>query len=329
MRWALDGVWMQRIALAASLGLLLGLPASAAGAKDVPKLTGRVVDDGEMLSAGARQRIADELAALERQTGDQVVVLTVASLEGEPVEDFSVRVAHAWRLGQKGKDTGVVLLVSRGDHQMRIEVGYGLEGRLTDLQSREILDQQVKPRFRGGDFDGGVEAGVAAIAKALGGTEVPATPAALPRPAGTHNAIPVVQRLIVGALFCLVIGTFSVIAVVLRGPQSWFLYVFLVPFYATFPFFLFGPLAAAVLVGGWLVVFPLVKLLRRNAPPPKPRKPGQPHKGGFFDGASVSTGSGWTSSSFSSSDSSSSSSGGDSFSGGGGDFGGGGASDSW
>jgi len=160
---------------AAAIALLVAL---AAPAKEIPYLSGRVVDEASLLSAAARQRIDGELAALERESGDQVAVLIVQSLGGEPLEEYSIKVAQTWKLGQKGKDNGILLLIARDDRKLRIEVGYGLEGTLTDLLSNEIIDQVVRPRFRQGDFDGGVEQGVDAIVKVLHGQPLPARPAA-------------------------------------------------------------------------------------------------------------------------------------------------------
>jgi uncharacterized protein len=289
--------------------------AAAAPAKEVPFLSGRVVDEVGLLSAAARQRIESELAALERETGDQVAVLIVQSLGGEPLEDYSVKVAQTWKLGQKGKDNGILLLISRDDRRLRIEVGYGLEGALTDLRSNEIIDQVIRPRFRQSDFDGGVEQGVDAIVKVLHGQPLPAPPAA---PAA--GAMPIGGRIIFGLVFLVVVGVFSLIALATRGAQSWFLYVFLLPFYLAFPFAFAGPVAALALTGLWLVGFPIVKALRRGAPVRSGK-----HCGGFWGG--IVTGTGSSGGFFSGGGSGGSS--GDSFSGGGGSFGGGGASGGW
>jgi uncharacterized protein len=308
---------------AAAIALLVALaavavasaPAAAAAAKEVPFLSGRVVDEAGLLSAAARQRIDGELGALERETGDQVAVLIVQSLGGEPLEDYSVKVAQTWKLGQKGKDNGILLLISRDDRKLRIEVGYGLEGALTDLRSNEIIDQVIRPRFRQGDFDGGVEQGVDAIVKVLHGQPLPAQPTA---PAA--GAMPIGGRIIFALVFLVVVGVFSLVALATRGAQSWFLYVFLIPFYVAFPFAFAGPVVAAALTGLWLIGFPIVKTLRRGAPVPSGK-----HRGGFWGGIVTGTGS---SGGFFSGGSSGGSSGGG-FSGGGGSFGGGGASGGW
>jgi len=296
---------------AAAIALLVAL---AAPAKEIPYLSGRVVDEAGLLSAAARQRIDGELAALERESGDQVAVLIVHSLDGEPLEEYSIKVAQTWKLGQKGKDNGILLLISRNDRKLRIEVGYGLEGTLSDLRSNEIIDGVIRPRFRQGDFDGGVEQGVDAIVKVLHGQPLPARPAA---PAA--GAMPIGSRIVFGLIFLVVVGVFSLLALATRGAQSWFLYVFLVPFYLAFPFAFAGPAAALALTGLWLVGFPIVKVLRRGAPVQSGKQ-----RGGFWGGIVAGTGS---SGGFFSGGGSGSSGGG--FSGGGGSFGGGGASGGW
>jgi len=279
------------VALAVAAAAVAAPAAAAAAAAAVPALSGRVVDEAGLLSAAARQRIESELAALERETGDQVAVLVVQSLGGEPLEEYSVKVAHTWKLGQKGKDNGILLLLSREDRKVRIEVGYGLEGTLTDLRSNEIVDQVIRPRFRQGDFDGGVEQGVDAIVKVVHGQPLP-SPAAVPAPAPARGgAMPLAGRIVGGLIFLVVVGAFSVIALFTRGPQSWFLYVFLVPFYLAFPFAFAGPVAAAALTGLWLLGFPIVKTLRR-------RQAGSPPaahwRSGFLGGLAASSGTGCT-----------------------------------
>ena len=137
--------------------------ARAAHALDVPYLSGRVVDTADLLPPADEQRIAARLETLERETGAQVVVLTVPTLGGNPLEDYALKVAETWKLGRKGVDDGVVFLVARDEHALRLEVGYGLEGKLPDITGKRILDELVVPRFRQGDFAGGVEAGIDAI----------------------------------------------------------------------------------------------------------------------------------------------------------------------
>jgi len=155
------------VALAAAF--LLAFAGAVASALDVPALRGRVNDYGEMMSAAAEQTIASKLEALEASDSTQVAVLTIPSLEGEDLEGFSIRVAEAWKIGAKEHDNGAILLVSREDHAVRIEVGYGLEGRLTDLLAGRIIDRIIVPSFKEGKFDEGFTQGVDAIISAVKG----------------------------------------------------------------------------------------------------------------------------------------------------------------
>src|SRR4029077_11585727 len=141
------------------IALLLLWPLAWADAKDIPPLTGHVNDTANLIPQDQRQRIKAQLAQFEKQTGDQVAVLTVDSLDGEAIEDYANKVGRAWALGQKGKDNGALLLVSKSDHKMRIEFGYGLEPVLTDLQTSVIQNQVIIPHFKQGDFGGGISAG--------------------------------------------------------------------------------------------------------------------------------------------------------------------------
>ncbi len=158
---------------AASMGaiVVLWLTVGWAGAAepDFPPLSGRVVDAAGILSPKTSSDIAQMLAQREQATGDQVVVATVNSLQGYAIEDFGVQLGRHWGIGQKGRDNGAILLVAPSERKVRIEVGYGLEARLTDAQSRVIIDQVILPAFRRGDFDSGVRAGAAAMLKVLGG----------------------------------------------------------------------------------------------------------------------------------------------------------------
>jgi len=148
--------------------LLLFLPFAVEAAK-VPVPRGYVNDYGNMISLSAEADLAAKLKNFEETDSTQLVILTVPSLEGEPVEDYSIRVAEAWKIGQKGKDNGILFLVSREDRKMRIEVGRGLEGKLTDLTAGRIIDLVVKPKFKSEDYDGGFTAGVSALIDATRG----------------------------------------------------------------------------------------------------------------------------------------------------------------
>jgi len=140
-----------------------------AHALDVPKLQGYVNDYAEMMSAGTKSQLESELRAFEQSDSTQVVILTIPSLEGEVIEDFGIKVAESWKVGQKGKDNGIIFIVAKQDRKMRIEVGRGLEGKLTDLMAGRIIDLVVKPRFKRADYDGGFTAGVSAIIDATRG----------------------------------------------------------------------------------------------------------------------------------------------------------------
>ncbi len=146
--------------------MLLTVPATA---RDIPSLTARVNDYAAMLSSATRQQLESILAALEREESTQLAVLTIDSLQGENLEDFSLKVVEKWRLGQKGLDNGALLLIAKNDRKLRIEVGYGLEGVLTDLTSGRIIRDIITPQFKNGNFDQGVIDGVSAMIAAVRG----------------------------------------------------------------------------------------------------------------------------------------------------------------
>ena len=148
--------------------LFLLLPPQAR-ALNVPKLQGYVNDYAHMISGSTKAKLEGELRSFEQSDSTQLVILTVPSLEGESPEDYSIKVVEAWKLGQARKDNGILLFVSRDDRKMRIEVGRGLEGRLTDLMAGRIIDLAIKPWFKRGDFDGGFAAGVASLIDATRG----------------------------------------------------------------------------------------------------------------------------------------------------------------
>jgi len=152
-------------------GILLAslvLPA-AAEALDIPRSEGYVTDRANLLSGSTVVRLDQALADFERSDSTQIAILTIPSLEGEVLEEYSLKVAEDWKIGQKGKDNGALLLIAKAEHKIRIEVGYGLEGRLTDLLAGRIIDNEITPRFKQGDFDGGIRAGVAAMMEAVRG----------------------------------------------------------------------------------------------------------------------------------------------------------------
>jgi uncharacterized protein len=158
--------------------LLLSLLSGAAFADEprFPPLTGRVVDDAGILAESTRAALIGMLAQHERETGNQVVVVTLKDLQGYTIEDFGYQLGRKWGIGQKEKNNGVLLIVAPQEHKVRIEVGYGLEGTLTDAISRTIIEQEILPAFRRGDFNGGVLAGTGSILTRLSGNAVVGTP---------------------------------------------------------------------------------------------------------------------------------------------------------
>jgi uncharacterized protein len=184
--------WRRGFAGIAALAMLLVAFAAAgqgkaawetdrSGLAPIPQLTARVTDETNTLSPAERQALEAKLAGWEQSSGNQLVVLIVASTKPEPIESYSIRVADAWKIGRKGQDNGAIFVVAKDDHRMRIEVGYGLEGVLTDLTSQRIIDETVAPLFRQNKFAEGINAGVDRIIAVVGsGAPLPAK-AATPR----------------------------------------------------------------------------------------------------------------------------------------------------
>ncbi len=147
------------VALALVVGSAFGL-APAQAAENFPALTGRVVDQAQVLSVAERADLESKLADLESKSGIQLVVATVSSLDDEEIEPYANALFRAWKLGEAKKNNGVLFLIAPNQHRVRIEVGYGLEGTLTDATSSVIISNAVAPRFKAGDFNGGVARGV-------------------------------------------------------------------------------------------------------------------------------------------------------------------------
>lgn len=145
------------------------LPVEVAQAADTLPLNGRVMDYANLLSADAESRLTQTLAAHEAATSNQVVVITLPDLGGYAIEEKALELARAWKLGQGDRDNGALLLIAAAERGIRIEVGYGLEGALTDAISANIIRTRMQPSFRSGNFDQGVEAGVAAMLAAIAG----------------------------------------------------------------------------------------------------------------------------------------------------------------
>ncbi|HEX4954856.1 MAG TPA: TPM domain-containing protein [Thermoanaerobaculia bacterium] len=303
------------------LALLLALPAAAL---EVPYLAGRVNDLADVIPPDAEVRINAELEKLEQEKGSQVAVLTIPSLEGESLEDFSLRVAETWKLGRGKFDDGALLLIARDDRKMRLEVGYGLEGAIPDLKARRVLDDVLRPRFRAGDFGGGIEEGVRVVAGLVRGEDT------LPPPeaggSGPKQLSGFAAVLLMGFLFLATVGTFSFFALITRGFASYFLACFLTPFWFLFPQAFLGPGTGGIAVIFWWVVFIAAKVFfgSNKAAQAWQKKlaantgGGWSSRGGGGGWSSGGGGGGW-----------SSGGGGGGFSGGGGGFGGGGSSSSW
>jgi len=269
-------------------------------ALDVPPLTGRVVDFAHVLPSSDVDWLTAALKAHEEKTGNQVVVLIVPSLEGKPLEEYAHRVATSWKLGRQGTDNGVVLLIAVKERRLRIEVGYGLEGTLTDLRSARIIRDEIVPRFKAGDMPGGVRAGIEAILKTIEGTYEARDRSAVRR--GWSQDTDGLQLVFIGVVVGFLAGI--VLSQGLRRTRALFGSV-LAYLVAQSAGMLLGVVAAA------LTAFLLWLVLRIN------RSGGSRRRNDDWTWYSSQSG-GWSGGS---SDSG--------FSGGGGDFGGGGASGNW
>ena len=156
-------------------------PAARAG-PPLPQLSGRVVDEADLLTPPAEAAISRELAALEQRTKDQLVVVTIPDLHGEKIEDFALRLGNSWGVGQRALDNGVLLIVAPNERRTRIEVGCGLEGLLTDARAKEVIDTALLPSFREADYQQGIASGVDAIVRVL------ASDSKRPKPAPSKKA---------------------------------------------------------------------------------------------------------------------------------------------
>ena len=294
-------VW--RVAIVAALFLALTFPASADVA--VPQLTGRVVDQTGTLSSTDVASLSQKLRDFESRKGSQIAVLIVPTTQPETIEQFSIRVAEAWKIGRAKVDDGAILVVVKNDRHLRIEVGYGLEGALTDVTSRRIIDEIITPKFRTGDFGGGISDGVDRMIRVIDGEPLP-----VPSPTVNFGNLDDLAPIFIVTLFASigVGGVFRAMlgrllgSLVTGGIIAGLTWLILGSF----------ALAAAVGVLGFIIGF-VADLFSAITP-----GTGRSRGGSWSSGSS---GGGWSSGS-SSSDSGS-------FSGGGGSFGGGGASGSW
>jgi uncharacterized protein len=304
-----------KAARASVVALLLCWAFAALADVAVPPLSGRVVDQTGTLSASDAAAMTGRLKDLETRKGSQVAVLIVPTTEPEAIEQFSIRVAEAWKIGRKKIDDGALLIVAKDDHKLRIEVGYGLEGALTDVTARRIIDEIIVPRFKAGDFAGGISAGIDRIIRVIDGEPLPA-----PKPEVSHSnevddtllniifspfgligyvAIAGVMRHLLGRL----LGSGVTAGVI--GGLAWFL---------------LGSMILTVILGVAAFVVTMFGDSILAASQEASRNARRSGGGGGWSSGSSSSWSGGSSSS-------SSDSGG--FSGGGGSFGGGGASGSW
>lgn len=294
-----------RVVKAFLLALILTWSYAASADVAVPQLTGRVVDQTGTLSSGDVAALSQKLRDFEARKGSQIAVLIVPTTQPETIEQFSIRVAEAWKIGRKKVDDGAILVVAKNDRHLRIEVGYGLEGALTDVTSRRIIDEVITPKFRTGDFSGGIADGVDRMIRVIDGEPLPSPSRSVNFAHNLDDLAPVFAVALfasigVGGFFRAMLGRLlgSLVTGGIIGAVTWLI---------------LGSAALAAAVGalGFIIGF-IADLFSAMGPGPGSRR------GSWSSGSSSG---GWSSGS-SSSDSGS-------FSGGGGSFGGGGASGSW
>ncbi len=185
-------------------GLLLALLWSGAASAQVavPVLSARVSDLTATLQPAQRQALESKLATFERERGSQVAVLLVPTTQPETIEQYAIRVVEQWKLGRAQQDDGVLLLIAKSDRTLRIEVGQGLEGAIPDAVAKRIIEEQILPRLRAGDFSGGIEAGVDTILVLIRGESLPApSPAAAGTASAFEKALPMLFVLIFAGQF--------------------------------------------------------------------------------------------------------------------------------
>ena len=289
------------------LALMMVWAWQAAADVAVPPLTGRVVDQTGTLTSGDIAALNQKLKDLETRKGSQVAVLIVPTTQPETIEQFSIRVADAWKIGRKKIDDGALMVVAKNDRHLRVEVGYGLEGSLTDVTTKRIIDEEITPRFRAGDFAGGISAGIERMIKVIDGEPLPAPQPPQWQDTGVldesdlFNPVVLFGLFIVGAFLRTVLGRLVGAAATggVAGLAAWLIA---------------GSLGAALLLGG--IAFVIAMFAGGFVPL---GAPGRGRYGGGWPGGGYSGG-GWGGGSGGS---------GGGFGGGGGGFGGGGASGSW
>jgi uncharacterized protein len=263
----------------------------------VPPLSGRVVDQTATLTGDVKASLEATLKDFEARKGSQIAVLIVPTTAPEAIEQYSIRVGEAWKIGRRKIDDGAILVVAKDDHRLRIEVGYGLEGALTDVTAKRIIDEIITPKFRSGDFAGGISAGVDQIIRVVDGEPLPA-PAQQRQSSGAFSHIDPLNPFLIFAVF--------IIGGILRGVLGRLIGSLATGGVAAA---LFWFIAGSLILSGVAGVVAFLFTLLSDSIASSSRR-----GGGFVGGSgSFSTGS--------------SDSGG--FSGGGGSFGGGGASGSW
>jgi uncharacterized protein len=279
----------------------------------VPPLTRRVVDLTGTLSSDQIAQQSQRLKDLEARKGSQVAVLIVPTTQPETIEQYSIRAADAWKIGRRKIDDGALLVVAKNDHKLRIEVGYGLEGALTDVTARRIIDEVIVPRFKNGDFDGGITAGVSRIISVIDGEPLP-----VPQPEVTHDGADATLLDVIFSPFGLL--GYAAIAAIMRGILGRFLgSTATAGVIGGLTWWLLGSLALSGILGvaAFFVTMFGDSILASGLEAGRNNRRG----GGYIGGGGWSGGGGGWSSGSSDSDSG--------FSGGGGGFGGGGASGSW
>lgn len=204
MRFLRHGLWV---------GFTLLVAGAVLAAPQFPSLTGRVVDQAHTLPPAATQTLTQNLAAFEQKTGHQLVVVTVSSLQGVEIEDYGYQLGRHWGIGHRGKDDGVLLIVAPNERRVRIEVGYGLEGTLTDALSNQIIQTVILPEFKRGDMPTGIVNGARAIIGVLGGM-----PYALPaKTAAQQQDIPLWAAFLFVAFIIFIRWRFGVLLIPIGG----------------------------------------------------------------------------------------------------------------
>jgi uncharacterized protein len=287
---------------------------SVSSQRAIPELWGlHVHDEAHILMQETVDKLENQLVAYQDSTSNEIAILIISSLEGESLENYSMQVVEKWQLGKKSKDNGVLLLIVVDDHKIRIETGYGLEGVLTDAICSRIIRNEIAPSFRQNNYDSGVVDGINAIIKAIGNE--------YNTDEEVETSLTLKERILIGIFIFGILGVFTFLALFIPGCAGWFLYAFLIPFYATFPMAVLGTSAGVILMILYVAGFPILKLILARTPWGKilAKK---------FASVNSSRGRGWSSGSgWSAGSGGGRSSGG--FSGGGGSFGGGGSSGSW